>query len=958
MAPMHHDECVARLSVRRVQIRIKATRHIRLNPFQGAQVHGLVSAAMRAAGRREAVPDGLLLDLPERSRIEVRPTERFAFGFTLLGYSDSEAADLLGILQRGLARIGESAGKKGVALGGNFRVSGFYDLLVPGTDSDERPFTHPLRGRAVPRELTQAEVDTARLRLGRRRRLELDFFGPLVTKRPSRHRTAAHKHFDHNFFDAALFLRRLLLRLEQLGYQHPALPELLKRAKKARAGPSTLAWVEASYKKGRERRTIGGAAGRIELSVNEPELVEALLWGQYARVGSSTRFGFGAYEVLGANTPGVRCPRAVSLLKVVAGLEENAGALDDQAERESLESGVLRHAWSRLFDGSYAPRPYRRLLVPKEGGAPRVLAIPHPIDSALQRLVLGRLAPTIDAWLEQTSFAYRKGLNIDSAARHVGRAVDDGFCYALKADFRRLFDSIDHGRLEARLSATLGDRALVELLMDWVRAGAPQEGRGLPTGAPISPVLANLFLDQFDEEIAASGARLVRYADDFIILYKEKRQADEVFKHAQAAARELALFLNARKTRFLEPGLSFTFLGFEFRWHGEWTANAVGEPIPLAKLGWHFAGGSAAPKLHTSLRLPGETGRLERSLSVIAVPGPGLQTVRRRDSELIFEYEGRQPDGTVKLEQLRELVLTGPATLERRALDALLEEEIPLLIIGSGRDELAFLAPGGAPLPAPLVLAQSRAASQSHRALGIARKLVAAKLHNHAVLASSLKELSRRGPSRDLASQLHDLAERAASEEFHTRNGALPIEQLLGLEGRGARLWYGSLNRFLPRRFTLARRQKPAARDPVNALLNFGHTLLYRQAQLALRRVGLVDSVGFLHRPHPGHAALASDVMEPFRHLIERLVLRILRQLDPRDFDLPDSSREPIWIKSRARRQFTRSFFRDMAREISVGEDEPRSYRARLDEQVRSLKQSILHPERPFNAFVQQLPVR
>ena len=93
--------------------------------------------------------------------------------------------------------------------------------------------------------------------------------------------------------------------------------------------------------------------------------------------------------------------------------------------------------------------------------------------------------------------------------------------------------------------------------------------------------------------------------------------------------------------------------------------------------------------------------------------------------------------------------------------------------------------------------------------------------------------------------------------------------------------------------------------------------------------------------------------MEPFRHLVERLVLRTLRQLDSKDFQQPDSPGQPIWIKSRARRRLARGFYRDLACEVSIAGDEPRSYRMRLGEQVRSLKQSLLHPERPFEPFLQ-----
>src|SRR5262249_59106429 len=121
-----------------------------------------------------------------------------------------------------------------------------------------------------------------------------------------------------------------------------------------------------------------------------------------------------------------------------------------------------------------------------------------------------------------------------------------------RSDFHRFFDSIDHGLLRQRLDAYLADDRLVELIMLWVTSGAIQPGRGLPTGSVLSPLLANLFLDQFDEHVVGEGARLVRYADDFLLLFRDETQAKAVYEDAYREAEQLRLTLNEEKTHLLD----------------------------------------------------------------------------------------------------------------------------------------------------------------------------------------------------------------------------------------------------------------------------------------------------------------------------------------------------------------------------------------------------------------------
>jgi CRISPR-associated protein Cas1 len=142
-----------------------------------------------------------------------------------------------------------------------------------------------------------------------------------------------------------------------------------------------------------------------------------------------------------------------------------------------------------------------------------------------------RAAPAIDTLLEEASYAYRRGFSRQGAARAIERAYAEGYRYVLDADVRAFFDRVVWSILFAKLDALYPHEPLVELLRLWVTAPVLFSGRridrdrGLPQGSPVSPLLANLYLDTFDEELLDQGFRLVRFADDFVVLAKDPSKA-------------------------------------------------------------------------------------------------------------------------------------------------------------------------------------------------------------------------------------------------------------------------------------------------------------------------------------------------------------------------------------------------------------------------------------------------
>lgn len=237
--------------------------------------------------------------------------------------------------------------------------------------------------------------------------------------------------------------------------------------------------------------------------------------------------------------------------------------------REAMERDLLRHLLTLIDDvrqGRYRPAPLRRFTVRKADGRQRVLSAYCLRDKLLQRATLQILTPRIDPTLHQYSFAYRPGMNVDQALKQVQQNINAGLDWLVDADIRRFFDRIPHKPLLKLCKQRIPDKAVVKLLQAWLDVGSPADSlfsarRGIPQGAITSPLLCNLYLDQFDRTMDKHNLPLVRYADDFLLFSPDKARAAQALQLAETTLKQLDLALHPDKTRVIRSGPEVRFLG-------------------------------------------------------------------------------------------------------------------------------------------------------------------------------------------------------------------------------------------------------------------------------------------------------------------------------------------------------------------------------------------------------------
>lgn len=224
-----------------------------------------------------------------------------------------------------------------------------------------------------------------------------------------------------------------------------------------------------------------------------------------------------------------------------------------------------------IVSGGYRPDPLRALRIEKPGKAPRNLLLPSIDDRVVQTAVHGHLLRTYENCFDAASFAYRPGRGVNGALAAVAAWRDAGRVAVARADVHQFFDRISHLRLDAAVRAMVGDASVASSIQAWC-ASPVWDGQGLwtrdvgiPQGAPISPWLANLYLDAFDRAIRSAGIAMVRYADDFILLARTPVEVASALDVARHALNTLGLGLNPGKTMVTSFERGFRFLGATFK---------------------------------------------------------------------------------------------------------------------------------------------------------------------------------------------------------------------------------------------------------------------------------------------------------------------------------------------------------------------------------------------------------
>ena len=244
-------------------------------------------------------------------------------------------------------------------------------------------------------------------------------------------------------------------------------------------------------------------------------------------------------------------------------LEAFAAQLDQQLDRLQSE----------LKDNTYQPQPVRQVQIPKAGkpGEFRMLGVPTIFDRVCQQALLNRLEPIFEPVFDEANFGYRRGRSTKDAMRKVWKEIQGGREWIVDADLKDFFGSVDHEKLLTLVAQRIADGRVLRLIRAMLTAGSYGKGRlfpserGTPQGSVVSPLLSNILLTPFDQEMRRKEYQLTRFADDWVVTCASAAEARAATTAALRILSELGVPLHPQKTRVVHVQRGFEFLGYLVR---------------------------------------------------------------------------------------------------------------------------------------------------------------------------------------------------------------------------------------------------------------------------------------------------------------------------------------------------------------------------------------------------------
>jgi group II intron reverse transcriptase/maturase/CRISPR-associated endonuclease Cas1 len=920
--------------------------HVSLRFNEKTQLKSLHSPSLSAfirylAGSPERFDEWIKIDAPESGRCEYLIGD--AYHFTLYGLKGSQ--ELLKQLLQALQQLPFSAVKqdKKMPFRNNLTFDGLQDAF---TGLPIKQFS-----QLTPYTLYDLQRDCQQWQGVSYFRLQLLSPIRLLKEKTARENCKGEARYCQQLSDLSgdLLSNRLYdyfaALIQKQGIELPA----RNQAATLNIEPNShVFWLNASYTDSVAKdHVMGGMMGELFFSINEPEQLDWTLWllGQYTGFGQRTAFGFGRYllENVAGESTHERMTSSHSLLttigttdNLIAALEHIQNNRDEAIEEPSEEEDEillerLANDIDKLLNQNFTPPSLQGFLIENPDESPRPLAVPPFRDRVLQRAVAQVLQPIVDELHYQHSYGYRIGRSRINACYAIQAAWREGYHWVYESDIEDFFDSVDWQRLRVRLQGLWNDERLIHALMQWMQAPVDYQGeriertQGLPQGSPLSPLLANIMLDDFDNDMQLAGFKLVRFADDFVVLCKSKEQAELAHRTALASLQEHGLKLNADKTHISNMADGFYYLGYLFvndlalespkrlrkqhadksisklSWFSQIIArepNAINNINTCEVLKTSQVSTNSTPQAETikmtaspskdwqsSTDTAQQYGERDQQGLLLCITGDSC-VLRTHEQHLQVERE-QQTLYHLPWQQLQAVLLLGNHHITTPALQDAMQHNIPLHFASqTGKYQgVVWNGQAGAKGSA-LWLRQQQILAHPQYALILSQEIVGARLVNSA-------ETLRLRNKTDAQQQINALIEKLPTAQNQA--------ELNGLEGMGARYYFAALKELLPDEFGFNDRNRQPPLDPFNALLSLGFSLLYSCLESILRTDGLLPWQGFYHQPHGKHATLASDLMEPFRHLVERLALTLIKRRELKLNDFYITEQQACYLQKQAR---------------------------------------------------------
>ena len=581
-----------------------------------------------------------------------------------------------------------------------------------------------------------------------------------------------------------------------------------------------------------------------------------------------------------------------------------------------------------IENGSYEPMPAMSFKIAKKSSGFRGISKLTAIDSVIQYAAIDAVSEICEEHFSPKSFAYRQGKGI-GAAIEMFCLNARSFRFAAKVDPTACFDNIDYDTLENAVNDIIGSKKVASLLMRFARMPYMENDeiinpeKGIIQGAPISPLLCNIYLNELDKFMESNGIEFIRYADDVVIfantLDETRKSCDKIREFLK---NKLKLDVNERKFKIDSP-VNMKYLGYRF------SADKKGV-IALE---------ADAPD-KTSYRLWHES-ELYNGKGITDILSNGI--LRQKDYSLIFESDSRKIN--IPVESVDVINIYSDVVFDSGFLKKAFNSGIEINVFEKSGKLIGTFSPFTSLKSPKMTHEMLNAYYNEARRLEFAKQFVLGSIHN---LRLNIRYYNKQNPS--------DFFEKAVNKTYETAKEikeADSYEKLLILEAKVRGVYYSCFDSFIENEdFCFEKRSRKPPRNEVNAMMSFGNTVLYNLIATEINKSSLDIRIGFLHAANNRKASLNLDVAELFKPLIvDRTVFTLVNRNLIKKCHFEHNENGAVMLSREGKQIFLKAFYEKLDTVITE-KDKKMNYRRIIKAEIFKIS-GCIRENKKYSSFRQ-----
>lgn len=615
-------------------------------------------------------------------------------------------------------------------------------------------------------------------------------------------------------------------------------------------------------------------------------------------------------------------------------LEEAFESFADKHDSHGLDGvklSELRAYWETngkkikesIFNGTYKVGAVEQRQIVNRKGKKRTISLMNSIDRFIFRALYQKMASEWEKQFSQYSYAYQNNKGVLTAVEQAAKYMEEGKDWSVELDIQNFFDNINHSIIISKLKAGIEDVRVLDLLIAYLTCTLlddhvfQQMEQGVLQGGPLSPLLANVYMNELDHYMEKQGYSFCRFGDDINIYCSTYEEATVAFSDVTARMEKIEqLPLNHGKTGIFK-GINRKYLGYRFEMKdGHVIVKKEQRAYKTVYRDWYTTG---IQKMDHNYHLINE----------------GILT--KQDFNILFESENGKK--YIPVETTDSLYIYSNVIMSGNFFDFMNQVGLNVSFINKYGEKIGSFVPNNSRRNIKTELKQLRMYDSEKERLDMARRLEIASVSN---IRANLRYYQRRKNATELEAAVKDM-----TDIITKLNEARDINHMMMLEAQARQKYYGCFNSILEgKQFYFDKRTRRPPQDPLNAMISFGNTLLYQRIANEINRTSLDIRIGIVHAAGNRPESLNLDLADLFKPiLVDRTIFTLVNRKMINVNDFVEVENNGIYLNNREKKIFISEYENKLYQKVTFDGAE-RTYDYLIKNEIQKLKKYIENGEK------------